>query len=189
MDQIKVKVEGGTLVATASSDPNYPGIDVEFIPVNEKEFGVSTPRVLFEKPKGEKLRALIWADKDLEDYTNKVEFSYKAISVKQNIIAEIKDKVKEEFDGFETKMLRRPPKEIFEDARKIEVYTELKDYIDEQIHGDFTAEELAPIAEINHILDALYRTFLDNAALHVNTYGDVAQIVSALLENLNPEEV
>ena len=110
------------------------------------------------------------------------------VSIKQNIIAEIKDKVKEEYDGFEMKMLRRPPKEIFEDARKIEVCTELKDYIDEQLHKDFTAEELAPIAEINHILDALYRTFLDNLALHVNTYSDVAQIVSALLENLNPEE-
>ena len=189
MEQIKVKVEGGTLVATASPDPNYPGIDVEFIPEDEKAFGVSTPRVLFEKPKGEKLRALIWADKKYEDYTNKIEFWYGEVSVKKNIIAEIKDKVKEEFEWFEIKMLKRPPKEIFEDARKIEVYTELKDYIDEQIHGDFTAEELAPIAEINHILDALYRTFLDNAALHVNTYGDVAQIVSALLENLNPEEV
>ncbi len=188
MNEIRVKVEGGTLVATASPDPDYPGIDVEFIPDNDSGFGVSTPRVLFEKPKGEQLRALIWADKDQEDYTNKVEFFYKMVSIKQNIIAEIKDKVKEEYDGFEMKMLRRPPKEIFEDARKIEVCTELKDYIDEQLHKDFTAEELAPIAEINHILDALYRTFLDNLALHVNTYSDVAQIVSALLENLNPEE-
>lgn len=188
MDEVRVKVEGGSLVATASSDPNYPGIDVEFIPDNESGFGVSTPRILFEKPKGEKLRALIWADKDQEDYSNKVEFSYRAISVKQNIIAEIKDKVKEEFEVFEMKTLRRSPKEIFEDARKIDVYVELKDYVEEQIHCDFTAEELAPIAEINRILDALYRTFLGNDALHVNTYGDVAQIVSALLENLNPEE-
>ena len=188
MEQIKVRIEGGCLIATATPDPDYPGIDVEFIPDNESGFGVSTPRILFEKPKGEQLRALIWADKDQEDYTNKVEFFYKIVSIKQNIIAEIKDKVKEEFDGFEMRMLRRPPKEIFEDARKIEVYTELKDYIDEQLHRDFTAEELAPIAEINHILDALYRTFLDNSALHVNTYSDVAQIVSALLENLNPED-
>jgi len=186
MEQIKVRIEGGCLIATATPDPDYPGIEVEFIPDNESGFGVSTPRVLFEKPKGEQLRALIWADKDQEDYTNKVEFFYKMVSINQNISAEIKDKVKEEFDGFEMRMLRRPPKEIFEDARKIEVYTELKDYIDEQLHRDFTAEELAPIAEINHILDALYRTFLDNSALHVNTYSDVAQIVSALLENLNP---
>ena len=185
MEQIKVRIEGGCLIATATPDPDYPGIDVEFIPDNESGFSVSTPRVLFEKPKGEQLRALIWADKDQEDYTNKVEFFYKMVSIKQNIIAEIKDKVKEEFDGFEMRMLRRPPKEIFEDARKIEVYTELKDYIDEQLHRDFTAEELAPIAEINHILDAFYRTFLDNSALHVNTYSDVAQIVRALLENLN----
>lgn len=188
MDQIKVKVEGGTLVATASPDPNYPGIDVEFVPEDEEEFGVSTPRVLFEKPKGEKLRALIWADKDYEDYTNKVEFSYKKVSIKQNVIAEIKEKVKEEFEAFEAKVLSRPPKEIFGDARKIDVYTELKDYIDEQIQSDFSAEELAPIAEVNRVLDALYRTFLNNDALHINTYGDVAQIVSALLENLNPEE-
>ena len=186
MEQIKVRIEGGCLIATATPDPDYPGIDVEFIPDNESGFGVSTPRVLFEKPKGEQLRALIWADKDQEDYTNKVEFFYKMVSIKQNIIAEIKDKVKEEFDGFEMRMLGRPPKEIFEDARKIEVYTELKEYIDEQLHRDFTAEELAPIAEINHILDALYRTFLDNSALHVNTYSDVEQIVSALLESLNP---
>ena len=49
MNEIRVKVEGGTLVATASPDPDYPGIDVEFIPDNDSGFGVSTPRVLFER--------------------------------------------------------------------------------------------------------------------------------------------
>ena len=93
MEQIKVRIEGGCLIATATPDPEYPGIDVEFIPDNESGFGVSTPRVLFEKPKGEQLRALIWADKDQEDYSNKVEFFYRMVSIKQNIIAEIKDTV------------------------------------------------------------------------------------------------
>jgi hypothetical protein len=33
MKQITVKVKGGTLRAIASSDPAYPGIWVEFIPM------------------------------------------------------------------------------------------------------------------------------------------------------------
>ena len=32
------------------------------------------PRVSFEKPIGGKLRALIWANKDLEDYSDEIEF-------------------------------------------------------------------------------------------------------------------
>ena len=32
MDQIKVRVKGGYLVATASLDRAYPGIDVEYLP-------------------------------------------------------------------------------------------------------------------------------------------------------------
>ena len=75
MDKIVIKIEGGHLVATPSQDPNYPGIDVEFVADNDKGETASRPRVLFEKPLGEKLRALIWGDSNKEDYTDEIEFS------------------------------------------------------------------------------------------------------------------
>lgn len=75
MQKIEVEVEGGRLVATANADPNYPGIDVEFIPSNDNgEEGVSNPRLLMEKPMGDELRALIWGNKNVEDFTAKVKF-------------------------------------------------------------------------------------------------------------------
>lgn len=70
---IVVEVEGGRLIATASLDPEYPGIDVEFVP-NQETCKASTPRILIEQPKGENLRALVWGNPDKEDYTVKVEF-------------------------------------------------------------------------------------------------------------------
>lgn len=45
-----VKIEGGYLRADASQDPNYPGIDIEFVADKEADDCLSRPRILFEKP-------------------------------------------------------------------------------------------------------------------------------------------
>ena len=75
-----VKVKGGELVATKTFDPEYPGIDIEFISDSDKgSSALSRPRVLFECTKEGKLRVLVWADEDNEDYTPKVEFDIKAV--------------------------------------------------------------------------------------------------------------
>lgn len=71
---LRVKVEGGYLCATIGGDDNYPGIWVEFIADNDHGLNMSRPTVLMEKPVGEELRALIWDDKDNEDYTREIIF-------------------------------------------------------------------------------------------------------------------
>lgn len=73
--KIIVKIQGGHLVATKSQDPDYPGIDVEFVPDSDNGGYASRPRVLFEKPVEDgELRALVWDDKNSEDYTNEIIF-------------------------------------------------------------------------------------------------------------------
>ena len=67
-------VTGLTLIAERSLDPDYPGIDMEFVPNGNTETPCTYPRVVIEKPKGEKLRCLVWGIKDSEDYTDKIEF-------------------------------------------------------------------------------------------------------------------
>lgn len=74
MEEIKVRVNGGYIRANASSDPDYPGIDVEFVSDNDVGETLSRPRVLFEKPVDDNLRALIWDDADDEDYTKEIVF-------------------------------------------------------------------------------------------------------------------
>ena len=74
MEEIKVRVKGGYIRANASSDPDYPGIDVEFVSDNDVGETLSSPRVLFEKPVDDNLRALIWDDADNEDYTKEIVF-------------------------------------------------------------------------------------------------------------------
>ena len=74
MEEIKVKVKGGYIRAIANSDPDYPGIDVEFVSDDYNEETLSRPRVLFEKPTDYKLRVLIWDDADNEDYTKEIFF-------------------------------------------------------------------------------------------------------------------
>jgi hypothetical protein len=73
-DCLKVKVEGGYLYATISGDINYPGICVEFVADGDTGEDLSRPTVLMEKPVGEELRALVWDDKDDEDYTTEIIF-------------------------------------------------------------------------------------------------------------------
>lgn len=69
-----IPVDGGALYVDTSPEPNeYPGVDIEFIADGEPKNTLSRPRVLVEKPKGEKLRALIWDNPDSEDYSKEVE--------------------------------------------------------------------------------------------------------------------
>lgn len=71
-DCLRVKVEGGYLYATISGDIDYPGICVEFVADNDSGEALSRPTVLIEKPEGGELRALVWDDKNNEDYTTEI---------------------------------------------------------------------------------------------------------------------
>lgn len=73
-DSLRIKVEGGYLYATISGDIDYPGICVEFVADNDNGEDLSRPTVLMEKPVGDELRALVWDDKDDEDYTTEIIF-------------------------------------------------------------------------------------------------------------------
>lgn len=73
-NKIIVSVKGGKLIATPSSDPNYPGIDIEFIADNEDNTNLSNPRVLVEQPyNSTQIRAFIWNNCHQEDFTKEVE--------------------------------------------------------------------------------------------------------------------
>lgn len=72
-ETIVCRIDGGFLVASKSCDPDYPGIDIEFVADEESEDILSRPRVLVEKPLDGKLRILVWNDKKCEDYTDEIE--------------------------------------------------------------------------------------------------------------------
>lgn len=72
-NELRVRVKDGYLVASAAPDPEFPGIDIEFIPDNASDEDTN-PRILFERPIMGPVRALIWADKDDQDYTKEVVF-------------------------------------------------------------------------------------------------------------------
>ena len=74
MKGFEFRIDGGYFYITVSEDLNYPGIDIEFIAYDDEGKNASRPRVLFEKPIEGKLRTLIWANKDLEDYSDEIEF-------------------------------------------------------------------------------------------------------------------
>ncbi len=59
---------------THTEYPEYPGVDIEFISESPGNW-TSRPRILFEKPEGEDLRVLIWADVNEEDYTDEIIFN------------------------------------------------------------------------------------------------------------------
>ena len=188
MDQIKVRVKGGYLVATASLDRAYPGIDVEYLPDVDAGEHVSAPRVLFEYPEDGELRALIWTDKDKEDYTHKLGFTAEETVVNKNPIKIVQKMVQDEYNAFMDNMLRKSPEDIFDNAKKVDVYSELHGYICDMLEEEFTPQEVIPLIKLDDILDSLYRTYLDNDNLHCNTYGDTAEIVSELIDQIISED-
>ena len=76
---MEVNVPGGVLRATKSLDPEYPGVDIEFIAAAEdRSCGKfqSRPRVLMlYKIEDNELRVAIWADEKSEDYSGDIEFN------------------------------------------------------------------------------------------------------------------
>lgn len=70
--KLNVPLLNGTLVASVSPNPEYPGIDVEYIDNDDLGESLSRPRVLIETPDQEELRCLIWADQTEEDYTDEI---------------------------------------------------------------------------------------------------------------------
>ena len=72
-NRLIVSLPDGHLVASFAQDPEYPGIDVEFIANAESNTILSRPRVLIEQPIDDKLRCLIWNDSTNEDYTEEID--------------------------------------------------------------------------------------------------------------------
>jgi hypothetical protein len=77
----RMPIKDGFLEINMSCDPNYPGLDIEFIPNDESETEAYTrPRILIEAPYDketgayEPLRAYAWTDAGNEDYTHKIDF-------------------------------------------------------------------------------------------------------------------
>ena len=72
----RLPIKNGYLDIRASQDPDYPGLDIEYIDDKESNDDPHTrPRVLIECPKDTNtLRALVWGDADSEDYDTDVEF-------------------------------------------------------------------------------------------------------------------
>jgi hypothetical protein len=73
-NDLVVKSETGCLRAMPATDPNYPGIFVEFIADDDKGQHPSRPTVLMEETKDDGPRALIWSEKNNEDYSVEIDF-------------------------------------------------------------------------------------------------------------------
>lgn len=72
-NKIAIRLQNGWLVATASQDLDYPGIDIEYVADLDNGQNLSRPRVLVECPKEtNELRALIWDNPNSEDYTEDI---------------------------------------------------------------------------------------------------------------------
>lgn len=75
-----VSIPGGRIYVDASVDTDYPGVDIEYVPDKEdNDNPLTRPRVVIERCRQESgefgpLRALIWADPNSEDYSEKIEF-------------------------------------------------------------------------------------------------------------------
>ena len=72
----KLPIKNGYLDIRASQDPDYPGLDIEYIDDSESKDNYHTrPRVLIECPEDTNtLRVLVWGNPDSEDFDTEIEF-------------------------------------------------------------------------------------------------------------------
>ena len=71
--EMQIRFDDGFIRVNLNEDPEYPGVDIEFIPNNMSDAQFA-PRVLFERPRGEYVRALAWTNPDSEDCSEEIEF-------------------------------------------------------------------------------------------------------------------
>jgi len=76
--ELNTLVPNGRLQTNTCGDDDYPGVDIEYIPDNDSDYPdvLTRPRVRIEKPVDSKiLAAMLWTDKNDEDYTHKHTFA------------------------------------------------------------------------------------------------------------------
>lgn len=74
--EFEVRLPSSVIDGNISCDPEYPGIDLEYVPPFENEENPTTrPRVVMEMPSSTReLSAMIWSDPNSEDYSRKIVF-------------------------------------------------------------------------------------------------------------------
>lgn len=73
--EINIPLENGYMNINASQDPEYKGVDMEYVPEKENPENPSTrPRILIENPAEtpHNLNIYVWSDPKSEDYTTKI---------------------------------------------------------------------------------------------------------------------
>ena len=71
--EMQIRFHDGYIRVNLIEDPKYPGVDVEFVPDNMADDQFA-PRVLFERPNGDYVRAVAWNNPNSDEYSVKVEF-------------------------------------------------------------------------------------------------------------------
>lgn len=90
MRRLVVPMLDGKLIADVSTDPDYPGIDVEFVSDKDNGTDLSRPRVLIEQAPEEGVRVLIWNNPKSENF----ELGCILYPEKENTLTEINEKGK-----------------------------------------------------------------------------------------------
>lgn len=74
--EFEIRLPVGFIDGNTSDDPEYPGIDLEYVPSFETEENPTTrPRVMMEMPmETRELSAMIWSNPNSEDYSEKITF-------------------------------------------------------------------------------------------------------------------
>lgn len=141
-------IKKGHLDIRVSTDPNYPGLDVEYISDVEERAIInedikSRPRVLIKNAE-DTLRALIWGNPNSEDYSESVEF---------DCLEDRQDESENNPRTYEELCLEVSSKE-----RELIYRNVYKDYVSQDVLGlirekldlytnDLTDEELKPLCD------------------------------------------
>ncbi len=85
-----IPIANGVLRIDVCQDPDYPGVDIEFVP--NSDVLTTRARILIEAPidseteKQQNLRALIWGNAYSEDYSESVDFQNEQLNKREDMI-------------------------------------------------------------------------------------------------------
>jgi antirestriction protein ArdC len=102
----------------------------------------------------------------------------------------VREQVEAEYRDFQTAEMRKPASEVFANSFKINFYSELHNFLGEDIQDNLTNRDLQALSTVApHIIGELYDYYMHSEYASINNYSDIADMIQAYNDEYHSEIV
>ena len=102
----------------------------------------------------------------------------------------VREQVEAEYRDFQSAEMKKPASEIFANSFKINFYSELHNFLGEDIQDNLTDRDVQALSTVApHIIGELYDYYMHSEYASINNYSDIADMIQAYNDKYHSEIV